>query len=155
MAITGSRDQSGPNSHALNSGDTIVRALRQHAVLCQEILTVVERENRALHSPAPYAADEFTAARKNLLPRLQESLAQLKEARVAWSALSIEERRGNAEGASLLRLNQDIIMKIILLDRDNEQSLLRHGLVPQAHVPPAQRQRPHFVTDLYRNSSGK
>ena len=116
---------------------------------------MVERENRALNAPSTYAADEFAAARRKLLPRLQESLAQLKEARAAWTALSAEERRHHAEGASLLRQNQDVIMKILVLDRDNEQALLRLGLVPQAHVPPAQRQRPHFVADLYRTGSGK
>jgi hypothetical protein len=118
--------------------------------LCMEILAVVERENRALNTPSTYAPDEFAMARKTLLPRLQDSLAQLKEARAAWSALDAGERRRHTEGAALLRQNQDVIMKIILLDRDNEQALLRQGLVPRAHVPPAQRQRPHFVANLYR-----
>ena len=50
----------------------------------------------------------------------------------------------------LLRQNQDLTMKIILLDRENEQSLLRRGLVPPRELPSVNRQRPHFVADLYR-----
>ncbi len=41
-------------------------------------------------------------------------------------------------------------MKIIVLDRENEQVLLRKGMVPARHLPSADRQRPHFVADLYR-----
>jgi len=146
----GNAGHAGPHPAPLNSADAILRTLRQNVALYGEILAVVERENRALASAATYAPDEFAAARKTLLPRLQESLAQLKEARAAWSALEPEERRRHTEGAALLRQNQDVIMKIILLDRDNEQALLRQGLVPRTHVPPAQRQRPHFVANLYR-----
>ena len=40
--------------------------------------------------------------------------------------------------------------KIILLDRENEQGLLRRGLVPPRELPSVNRQRPHFVADLYR-----
>jgi hypothetical protein len=50
----------------------------------------------------------------------------------------------------LLRQNQDQTMKIILLDRENEQCLLRRGLVPTRELPSANRQRPNFVADLYR-----
>ena len=55
--------------------------------------------------------------------------------------------------ARLLRQNQDLTMKIILIDRENEQSLLRRGLVPPRELPSVNRQRPHFVADLYRRQS--
>ncbi len=41
-------------------------------------------------------------------------------------------------------------MKIIVLDRENEQALLRRGMLPSRSLPPVQRQRPHYVADLYR-----
>ena len=49
----------------------------------------------------------------------------------------------------LLRQNQDLTMKIIVLDRENEQNLLRRGLVPPRELPSVNRQRPHFVADLH------
>ena len=55
--------------------------------------------------------------------------------------------------AGLLREIQDVIMKVIFLDRENEQALLRKGLVPAKHLPSANRQRPHFVADLYRRQT--
>ena len=49
-----------------------------------------------------------------------------------------------------MRQAQELIMRVILLDRDNEQGLLRRGWSPAREIPSAQRQRPHFVADLYR-----
>ena len=34
--------------------------------------------------------------------------------------------------------------------RENEQALLRRGMIPPRHLPSAHRQRPHFVADIYR-----
>lgn len=126
------------------TADEIIAVLRHHHALCREILTVVESEHRAL------GGAETAVARKILLPRLTESLAQLKAARTAWLALSADERRQQPASAALMRQNQDLIMRILLLDRDNEQALLRQGLLSANHLPSAQRQRPHFVADLYR-----
>ncbi len=50
----------------------------------------------------------------------------------------------------LLQQNQDLIMKIVVLDRENEQLLLRLGLMPVQSLPAAQRQKPHYVAQLYR-----
>ena len=44
-------------------------------------------------------------------------------------------------------------MKIILLDRENEQGLLRRGLVPARELPSVNQQRPNFVADLYRRQA--
>jgi hypothetical protein len=43
-----------------------------------------------------------------------------------------------------------MLMKIVLLDRDNQQALLRRGLVPPRHLPRAAGQQPHFVAGLYQ-----
>jgi hypothetical protein len=62
----------------------------------------------------------------------------------------LDERARHPEIGMLLRQNQDLTMKIIVLDRENEQSLLRRGLVPPRELPSVNRQRPHFVAELYR-----
>jgi hypothetical protein len=53
-----------------------------------------------------------------------------------------------------LRQSQDVVMKIVLLDRENEQAMLRGGLIPVSQLPSLNRQRPHFVSDCYRRSAG-
>ena len=124
--------------------------LRAHLVLSEEILAIVSRESQALRGPDEFAAFDFHQQKKNLLPRLNGSLTLLRQHRRAWQESGPTERTRDREVAALLRSNQDLIMKIIVLDRENEQALLRRGLVPARHLPPAQRQRPHYVADLYR-----
>ena len=126
--------------------------VRNHHELCQEILALVEREDQALRGSETYQAFEFCQARKQLMPRLVDSLSRLRRLR------SDLEQSGSSHGtdierSSLLRQTQDLVMKIIVRDRENEQALLRRGMIPPKHLPPANRQRPHFVTELYRRNS--
>lgn len=129
---------------------TMVEDLRRHLTLCQEVLAVVERENQSLRDPAPGPECHTLQAKKDLLPRLNQSLNQIRQHRTTWQKVAAAERAQHPEVAALLRQNQDLIMKIIVLDRENEQALLRQGRVPPRHLPPANRQRPHYVADLYR-----
>ncbi len=128
----------------------MVADLRGHLALCQEILTLVENENHALHHSETGPSFESYQAKKNLLPRLNQSLNQIRQHRATWQKLNPADREQYPEVPGLLRQNQDLIMKIIVLDRENEQALLRKGLVPPRQLPSANRQRPHFVADMYR-----
>ena len=124
--------------------EEIVQILQEHLGICQELLQVIEQEGQALRRPDKPSLLEFHQLKKDLLPRYNQSLDGLRKHRVNWQKLSLEER------ARWPRRNQDLTMKIILLDRDNEQALLRRGLVPPRQMPSVNRQRPHFVADLYR-----
>jgi hypothetical protein len=125
-------------------------ALDQHLLLCREILVLVEQESQALRESDGSRQFEFYQAKKTLLGRLDDSVNLIKSRRRDWQNLPADERGHQAEVEPLLRQNQDLIMKIIVLDRENEQNLLRRGLVPPRHLPSPNRQRPHFVADLYR-----
>jgi hypothetical protein len=135
------------------SAPDIAADLQDHLLVCREILAVIERERRALSEPDSAAAFELYQAKQQLLPRLNESLARLREHRLGWQRMTGDERAAHPTVPALLRENQDLIMKIIVLDRENEQALLRRGLVPPQHLPPAQRQRPHFVAALYQREA--
>jgi flagellar biosynthesis/type III secretory pathway chaperone len=124
--------------------------LQARLALCQEVLTVIEREGHALRRADQPSLFEFHQLRKHLLPRLNQSLDTLRRHRVNWQKFSPDERARHPEIGMLLRQNQDLTMKIIVLDRENEQSLLRRGLVPARELPSVNRQRPHFVAELYR-----
>ena len=137
----------------MSDASTIASDLRAHSALGQELLLLAERENQALSEPQSSSAFEFYQQRKHLLPRLDESLARVKRHRADWQRLDPATRRQNPEVANLIRLNQDLIMKIIMLDRENEQARLRHGLLPANQLPPASRQRPHYVAELYRRGA--
>ncbi len=124
--------------------------LRARLEMCGELLGVVEREGQALRRADQPPLNDFFESRKNLLPRLVQSLDTLRQHRVSWQQMDPVARSQYGEVPRLLRQNQDLTMKIILLDRENEQLLLRRGLVPARELPSVNRQRPHFVADLYR-----
>lgn len=134
---------------------TIATDLTDHLFLCQEVLTLVEQESLALRNGDEVKRFEFCQVRKALLPRLDESIARIKSQRLEWQRLPATERARQPQVAGLLRQNQDLIMRILVLDRENEQQLLRRGLVPPKHLPAPERQRPHFVADLYRRQGGR
>lgn len=124
--------------------------LRSQLALNMDLLGHLERESqhlRQVDAPQSTAASE---ARKQALPRLDSALQRIRQHRNYWLSLSPEVRSTKHEIRELLRQNQDLIMRLIILDRENEQLLLRRGLIPPKHLPPAQRQRPHYVADMYR-----
>ncbi len=137
----------------MSSAVSIAEDLRRHLALCQEVLSLVEREQQTLRHEAGGLEFATYQAKKNLLPSLTQSLNQIRQHRLAWQQLSQSERAQYPEVTGLLRQNQDLIMKIIVLDRENEQGLLRKGLMPARQLPHANRQRAHHVADLYRRQA--
>ena len=130
----------------------IARELRENLVLYREILSLIEREGQHLRRTEDAHSFELVQSKRAILPRLNQSLDKLKEHRVRWQKMMPGERARNPEIVALLRQNQDLIMKIILMDRENEQILLRRGLIPAKQLASVSRPRPHFVAQLYRRS---
>ncbi len=137
----------------MNAPHEIIESLQEHLAVCQELLQATEQEGQSLRRTDKPSLMEFYQRKKNLLPRFNQSLDGLRKHRVNWQKLSLDERAGWPEVGVLLRRNQDLTMKIIVLDRENEQALLRRGLVPPRELPSVNRQRPHFVADLYRRQT--
>ena len=54
------------------------------------------------------------------------------------------------EVVDLFQTIQSLVMKTLLLDRENQQALLRRGMVPAISLPAVGAQQPHFVAGLYR-----
>lgn len=136
----------------MNSESQMLVDLRSQLAINTDLLGHLERESqhlRQVDAPQSSAASE---ARKQALPKLDAALQRIRQHRNFWLSLSPEVRSTKHEIRELLRQNQDLIMRLIILDRENEQLLLRRGLIPPKHLPPAQRQRPHYVADMYRRN---
>jgi hypothetical protein len=134
----------------MNFPQDMIEELDTHMAVCRELLAIAEGEGNALRRADSPSLFEFCQLKKNLLPRLNQTLDSLRKHRVKWQSLSSDERARHPEIGRRLRRNQDLAMKFILLDRENEQGLLRRGLVPPRQLPSVNRQRPHFVAELYR-----
>ena len=137
----------------MNPESQMLEDLRSQLSLNTDLLGHLERESLQLRHPDSPQTPGATDARRELLPRLDASLERIRRHRNHWLSLSPEARSSHREIRELLRKNQDLIMRLIVLDRENEQLLLRRGLIPPKHLPPVQRQRPHYVADLYRRQN--
>jgi len=127
----------------------LLAELRAYHALCEEVLGLTSGENSAL-AGGSYDAAEFTTHRKDLLPRLDKALTGLRHRRQEWQSQGLDHGSLGAEVKNLFQAVQDLIMKILLFDRDNQQGLLHRGLVPVRHFPQAAARQPHVVNSIYR-----
>ncbi|MEJ0091172.1 MAG: hypothetical protein WDM80_15690 [Limisphaerales bacterium] len=128
----------------------LVNELRAFLALCETVLASVSSENQALSGHSEYQPFSFYQHRKNLLPNLETALTNLRSKRLVWQQTGESERSRCEEVKSFFQAIQGILMKVLMLDRENQQALLRRGLVPAKHLPLVAVQRPHYVANLYQ-----
>ncbi|SVE50508.1 uncharacterized protein METZ01_LOCUS503362, partial [marine metagenome] len=96
--------------------------------------------------------NDFFKNRNGMLERINDAQQKLFSQKAAWQQLTPEERAAQPEIAGLIQKNLDLIMKVVLLDRENEKLLLQNKLVPASHLPPAGRQNPNLVAQRYKSN---
>jgi len=142
------------NNHHSSSpaGETsnLARELKGYLDLCREFLALFTDENQTLRRPHPWSPMGFSEERKRLLPRLESGLIQLRSFRQWWERMPAGQRESCGEIRDLFRDIQNLLPRLLLLDRENQQEMLRRGLIPAAQLPPAASQRPNFVANLYQ-----
>lgn len=123
--------------------------LRDHLSLYRELLDLSEKEGRQLQQEQNPDLKAVHQTRENLLAKLDQSLEKLRQHRTDWQKLSPRQKSQYPEIQTLLRQSQDLIMKVLTLDRENEQNLLRRGLIPPSQLHhirrPTPRQAPHLL----------
>lgn len=132
------------------SPDTLRQALQDQAGHYSDLLTIASQEEQTLRSPDGYASGVHDAPRRRKLREMDRTLAVLRDQRLSWQSLSPAERDKHPDIHRLIRTTQELGMKVIRMDRGNEQSLLRRGLLPARCLPAAESQRPNYVTGLYQ-----
>jgi hypothetical protein len=130
--------------------------LQAFAAVCEEVLSLATREHQSLSGHGEYRSTEFYEKRKTLLPNIELLLQRFRNHRMTWQQISQAQREQFEELKQLFQDIQGLLMRVIQLDRENQQAMLKRGLVPVKHLPAAAGQRPHFVANLYqRNSAGR
>jgi hypothetical protein len=141
------------NHHSSNpAGETsgLAGELQGYLDLCREFLALFSDENQTLRRPQPWSPMGFNEERKRLLPRLESGLIKLRSFRQWWERMPAGQRESCGEIKNLFRDIQNLLPRLLLLDRENQQEMLRRGLIPAAQLPPAASQRPNFVANLYQ-----
>jgi len=141
------RGPAGPNG---TLADEMTEALREHLVVCNALLELAHKEAQALKSPGPFPALAIQVERKALLCRLECALSLLGRKRTLWNCSGKERVLGEPRFKRLLQTALDTIMRALVLDRENEQQLLRLGLLQARGLPCPEQSRPHYVAQLYQ-----
>lgn len=130
----------------------LARELQQQRKTLNEVLQLARREHEdRAASPSP-------AARKNFLALLSQSLDKIRQYRAAWVRLDPAQKQEHPEISEVLRENQNLIMKILVLEREGEAEAARGLRGVQRPAPPgepAQPDRPgaSFLARAYRRNS--
>jgi len=131
----------------------VADALREHLGVCNDLLTLAQQESEALRSPAPYPVAETRARRQELLGLLESSWRNFSSHRAQWERMHPEGGEPGPGFGALLQTVLDTIMRVLVLDRENEQGFLRRGLLPPQSLPAAGRERPDFVAGIYQRNA--
>jgi hypothetical protein len=128
----------------------LLAELRGYRDLCREFLALFADENQTLRRAQIWSPKVFGDQRKRLLPRLESGLIHLRSLRHWWEQVPAGQRESCGEIRDLLREVQNLLPRLLMLDRENQQEMLRRGVIPATQLPPAASQRPNFVANLYR-----
>jgi len=139
-------DSSQPNLEQL------ANELRTHHDLCNSILSTVQHEHQQLNNGSVKDLKKFFMHRNGMLEQINDAQQNLFAQKSAWQQLTPEERTTQPKIAGLIQKNLDLIMKIVLIDRENEKLMLQNKLVPPSHLPPAGRQNPSLVAQRYKSN---
>ncbi len=137
------------------AAEALRQVLLEHQRVCQGMLQTVTVENERLQGAGDIFPREIQENRQQFLATLNQFLRMIAPHRLAWQRMSPAERSAESGISDLIQSLLNLTMKVIMLDRDNEQLLTRRGFLPVRHMPPPQAQQPHFVSGLYlRHASG-
>jgi hypothetical protein len=106
---------------------TPTEALQQHQQLCDELHQCALEENRFLRQHQRPLAPEFLDRKRDLLTRLDQSLASLRTIPAGQTHTPAER--------DLLEHTRARILQILQLDKENEQLLLRFSLAGPRPAP--------------------
>jgi len=130
--------------------EKLAKELHAHNDLCNSILVTVQHEHQQLKSGGVKDLKDLFKHRNGMLERINNAQQELFAQKTAWQQLTPKERAAQPKIAGLIQKNLDLIMKVVLIDRENEKLLLQNKLVPPGHLPPAGRQNPSLVAQRYR-----
>jgi hypothetical protein len=131
-------------------GDPVFGALREHLGVCDDLLTLAQLEAEALRQPGPFPAARIQSERKELLVRLESSFRSVAAQRTRCGQLNATGSEPPRELACLVQSTLDTIMRVLVIDRENEANLLRRGLLPARALPRAEQSQPHIVARTYQ-----
>lgn len=105
-----------------NLRSPVVDLIWSHSTLCEEVYNLLLDENRILRGSGELAESGVLDKKRMLLSALDHSLQQMRQAAGAAKLVKTPALKSVATKA------QRVLLKAMLLDKENEQLLLKHAL---------------------------
>ena len=133
--------------------NSLLTELNDHLTICEKAYELVQEENRVLNSPTPRNAYAHADRRKELVESVTGSMVRVKAHKAVWEKLPLSERSKSMDVSNLIKQNMDLIMKTVMLDRENEKLMLQHGMAPPDRLPSSRQNNPSAVAGMYQRHS--
>lgn len=143
-------------SQSNNAIENPIETLKEFIDFLNYFLSIVRKESSLFDSGSCSARTNdllLLDERKQIHKKLEDFVSKLKNIRLWWQGVNLEERSKHKEIPGLIQQAQSLAFQIIANDRENEQKLLRLGKLPPGHIPSVQSERPHYVARLYARQS--
>ncbi|HEV2452983.1 MAG TPA: hypothetical protein VGY98_01895 [Verrucomicrobiae bacterium] len=127
--------------------------LRVFTGICEEIFSLARSEHQALAGPGGYEQRAFDRRRSELLPDIESLVRNFRSHRAAWCQIPQAQRERFEELKQLFQKIQNLLMRVLVLDRENQQAMLKRGLVPAQHIPAVAAKQPNYIANVYRKNS--
>jgi hypothetical protein len=105
-----------------NSRSPVVDLIWSHSTLCEEVYNLLLDENRILRGSGELERSGLLEKKRMLLSALDASLQRMRQEAGASAVKKTPALRSVAAKA------QRVLLKAMLLDKENEQLLLKHAL---------------------------
>jgi len=115
-------------------------AILEHLAACELTYQLMLEENRLLKTAGTPPGDDFLAEKRNALAQLDGALAMIR-------AISTGELNGRLR-ATVVK-TQQIVLKALLLDRENEQLLHKCSVAPRRAAAPKARPTLEQIQKMY------
>ena len=145
------RHEVGKENYEMHN--SLLTELNEHLSVCGDAYKLVQEENKILNSPTPRDAYAHAEQRRELLERVTGSMVRVKAHKAVWEKLPPVERSKNMDISNLIKQNMDLIMKTVMLDRENEKLMLQHGMAPPDRLPSSRQNNPSAVAGMYQRHS--
>lgn len=119
--------------------------LESHIDLCERVYALLLEENRILKQTGKAPDEEFLSRKRLILSELETSTPRVREAAVANGTKTPQQR-------ALIEKAQQAVLKTLLLDRENEQLLLKSTLMANTASLPM-KPAPGHLQRIYKKHS--
>ena len=133
--------------------ETILKDLREHNQACDTLLKIALEENEDLRFSRNPEQAERTSEKTKALENLSALVDRLRAHRVVLEQEGASGVRLHRTIAEELRAGQDRIMRYIALNKENENLMLKEGLVPSELMNLVGRQSHGAAALTYRNNT--